>query len=226
MPQEVPQVIRIRFESMVDGRLKKDYTTTTDRLQVLIKRSIDGQQDHFSHDPSTMTLLRARSWKPTGTCATTWRSIRCFSRPRSRSWRRCSSGRDLKGLILEREVFLQNLVYARNNGSNPSWESQVTHDRRARLRVCRSNSPWSTGSSSKTCGSWPSGVNAAAATCSTSAFYEFDPSPEAKQAFNAYVACKWPLHVYSVDPAVEQQNVLDAFSRRSELQLALAVAVA
>ena len=57
-------------------------------------------------------------------------------------------------------------------------------------------------------------------------FYEFDPSPEAKEAFNAYVACKWPLHVYSVDPAVEQQNVLDAFSRRSELQLALAVAVA
>ncbi len=57
-------------------------------------------------------------------------------------------------------------------------------------------------------------------------FYEFEPSPEAKEAFNAYVACKWPLHVYSVDPAVEQQNVLDAFSRRSELQLALAVAVA
>ena len=57
-------------------------------------------------------------------------------------------------------------------------------------------------------------------------FYEFDPSPEARNAFRDYVACKWPLHIYSVDPVLDQQNVLDAYSRRTELQLALAVAVA
>ena len=44
--------------------------------------------------------------------------------------------------------------------------------------------------------------------------------------FKDYVACKWPLHIYSVDPVLDQQNVLDAYSRRTELQLALAVAVA
>ncbi len=37
---------------------------------------------------------------------------------------------------------------------------------------------------------------------------------------------KWPLKIYSVDPVINQQNVLDAFSRRSELQLALAASVA
>jgi hypothetical protein len=57
-------------------------------------------------------------------------------------------------------------------------------------------------------------------------FYEFRPSPESQQAFNNYVANKWPLHIYAVDPVIDQQNVLDAFSQRTELQLALATAVA
>jgi hypothetical protein len=57
-------------------------------------------------------------------------------------------------------------------------------------------------------------------------FYELQPSEPAKQAFNAYVACKWPIHVFSLDPVVEQQNQLDLFSQRTELQLALATAVA
>ena len=55
--------------------------------------------------------------------------------------------------------------------------------------------------------------------------YDPDPDEEARTAFSAYVACKWPIHVFSLDPAVDQQNQLDLFSARSELQLALAVAV-
>ncbi|WP_165072711.1 hypothetical protein [Paludisphaera rhizosphaerae] len=58
------------------------------------------------------------------------------------------------------------------------------------------------------------------------ALFEADPSEEARAAFGSYVACKWPIHVFSLDPAVDQQNQLDLFSRRSELQLALAAAVA
>lgn len=57
-------------------------------------------------------------------------------------------------------------------------------------------------------------------------FLEPYPSPEARSAFNAYVEKKWPIHVFSIDPSIDQQNELDAYSRRSELQLALAVAVA
>ena len=57
-------------------------------------------------------------------------------------------------------------------------------------------------------------------------FFEPEPSLEARMAFNAYVEKKWPIHVFSIDPAIDQQNELDAYSRRSEFQLALAVAVA
>jgi hypothetical protein len=57
-------------------------------------------------------------------------------------------------------------------------------------------------------------------------FHALYPAPEAQEVFNAYVACKWPVHVFALDPAVEQQNQLDLFSQRSELQLALATAVA
>jgi len=57
-------------------------------------------------------------------------------------------------------------------------------------------------------------------------FYELFPTPEAREAFNVYVACKWPIHVFAIDPAVEQQNQLDIFSARSEFQAALAVGIA
>ncbi|WP_406695033.1 hypothetical protein V5E97_28735 [Singulisphaera sp. Ch08] len=57
-------------------------------------------------------------------------------------------------------------------------------------------------------------------------FYDLLPSPEAREAFNTYVRCKWPIHVFAIDPAVEQQNHLDLFSARSEFQAALAVGIA
>ncbi len=58
------------------------------------------------------------------------------------------------------------------------------------------------------------------------AFYEPRPTPEAAETFNQYVRCRWPIHVFHVDPVNQEQNVGDRFSSRRELQLALAVAVA
>jgi hypothetical protein len=57
-------------------------------------------------------------------------------------------------------------------------------------------------------------------------YYDPIPSDEARRVFNEYVELKWPLHVFTIDPVADQQNMLDVFSMRSELQMALAVAVA
>jgi hypothetical protein len=56
-------------------------------------------------------------------------------------------------------------------------------------------------------------------------FFNLWPDPASQHAFNKYVECKWPIHVFSLDPITEQQNQLDLFSQRTELQLALATAV-
>jgi hypothetical protein len=56
------------------------------------------------------------------------------------------------------------------------------------------------------------------------AFYGPDPSPEARQAFQEYVRCRWPAHVFAVDPINQEQNVADSLRLRRELQLALALA--
>jgi hypothetical protein len=50
------------------------------------------------------------------------------------------------------------------------------------------------------------------------------PPPEARASFNAYVACRWPIHVFALDPAAQQQNLADRFSGRREMQLALSMA--
>ena len=57
-------------------------------------------------------------------------------------------------------------------------------------------------------------------------FFNLWPDEAAQHAFNKYVECKWPIHVFSLDPIIEQQNQLDLFSQRTELQLALATAIA
>ncbi|MFO1095012.1 MAG: hypothetical protein U0992_17145 [Planctomycetaceae bacterium] len=58
----------------------------------------------------------------------------------------------------------------------------------------------------------------------------FGPSemlaPQARQLFNDYVACRWPIHVVAVDPITQDQNVADRFSERREMQLALALGFA
>jgi len=57
-------------------------------------------------------------------------------------------------------------------------------------------------------------------------FYDLCPDEATSHAFNVYVECKWPIHVFSLDPIIDQQNQLDLYSERTELQLALATAVA
>ena len=65
-------------------------------------------------------------------------------------------------------------------------------------------------------------------------FYDLYPTkPEdaaqyarSQSAFAAYVGCKWPIHVFSLDPMIDQQNQLDLYSERTELQMAVAVAIA
>ncbi|WP_459554696.1 hypothetical protein [Lacunimicrobium album] len=53
-----------------------------------------------------------------------------------------------------------------------------------------------------------------------------NPPPEAVHNFNEYVRCRWPIHVFAVDPITEDQNIADSFSQRREMQLALSMAFA
>lgn len=46
----------------------------------------------------------------------------------------------------------------------------------------------------------------------------------AAESFKEYVRCRWPIHVFALDPVTQEQNVADVSSRRRELQLALALA--
>jgi hypothetical protein len=57
-------------------------------------------------------------------------------------------------------------------------------------------------------------------------FFGPDPSAEARAAFNDYVRCRWPIRVFALDPVSEEQNVDDSYSRRRELQIAMAMASA
>lgn len=57
-------------------------------------------------------------------------------------------------------------------------------------------------------------------------FWGPHPSAEACRAFSEYVRCRWPIRVFALDPVTQDQNVADAFARRREQQVALAVAFA
>ncbi|MBY0460917.1 MAG: hypothetical protein K2V38_26655, partial [Gemmataceae bacterium] len=57
-------------------------------------------------------------------------------------------------------------------------------------------------------------------------YYLPNPSAEARRAFNEYVACRWPMYTFAVDPVTEQQNIQDTLSQRREFQLALSLAFA
>ena len=57
-------------------------------------------------------------------------------------------------------------------------------------------------------------------------FFGPDPAPEARVAFNDYVRRRWPLRVFALDPVRQEQNVDDSFSRRREMQIAMALAAA
>ena len=57
-------------------------------------------------------------------------------------------------------------------------------------------------------------------------FFGPDPTPEARQAFADYVRARWPVRVFALDPVRAEQNVDDAYARRRELQIAMAMAAA
>jgi hypothetical protein len=50
------------------------------------------------------------------------------------------------------------------------------------------------------------------------------PPPDARRAFNDYVRCRWPIHVFALDPVNQDQNIADTFSLRREMQLAVSLA--
>ncbi|NBP81011.1 hypothetical protein EBU58_09920 [bacterium] len=52
------------------------------------------------------------------------------------------------------------------------------------------------------------------------------PSPQARMAFGRYVQTRWPLHVFALDPVVQEQNIEDSYARRREVQIAMAMAFA
>lgn len=60
----------------------------------------------------------------------------------------------------------------------------------------------------------------------TISLYGPNPSDDVRAAFNEYVKCRWPIRVFALDPVSQDQNVADAFSRRRELQVAMALAFA
>ncbi|VTR98287.1 hypothetical protein [Tuwongella immobilis] len=56
----------------------------------------------------------------------------------------------------------------------------------------------------------------------------FHPNPpiEARRLFNQYVQLRWPIHVFALDPATDDQNIADSLSVRRESQFALSLAFA
>ena len=52
-------------------------------------------------------------------------------------------------------------------------------------------------------------------------FFEPEVSDQAMSAFEHYVNAKWPLRVYAIEPVIAQQNVADAYSRRTQTALDL-----
>ena len=55
-------------------------------------------------------------------------------------------------------------------------------------------------------------------------YYGPEPAPETRRSFNEYVRLRWPIHVFALDPVVQEQNVEEMYSQQRELQIALAVA--
>ncbi len=55
-------------------------------------------------------------------------------------------------------------------------------------------------------------------------FFHPNPSQGARMTFNQYVQCCWPIHVFALDPAAQQQNLASTFSTRREMQLAMSLA--
>ncbi len=56
-------------------------------------------------------------------------------------------------------------------------------------------------------------------------FYPPTPMPEAEFAFQEYIKARWPMITFALEPVIDEQNVEDSFTRRRDLQLAVAFAL-
>jgi len=52
------------------------------------------------------------------------------------------------------------------------------------------------------------------------------PDPDSEDVFRRYVAARWPMVTFALDPVVDQQNIAEAVSQRRDLQLAVAYSLA
>ena len=57
-------------------------------------------------------------------------------------------------------------------------------------------------------------------------FFGPHPSPEAIETFNSFVAARWPLRVFTIDPVSTDQNISDTAAIARQMQFAAAFAVA
>ena len=187
------------------------------------------QRDPFRHDPSTLTLFQAALLDVHRYMRQNADKVDLFQVPKIEAIGELLDRRDYMQLKLAREQFLREL-YCYRNGLPldfvlpPTWTLEVEPSDVLAfalllqfVNVDRQLKRDMKTMAMRRGGNW--------GDVDGLYFYDFQPTIEARTAFKEYVACKWPLHGYSVDPVLDQQNVLDAFSRRTELQLALAVAV-
>ncbi len=223
------EIVKTRFQAPAAIDPTRRYRAIlSDRLDLLVRSMEESQRDPYRHDPSTLSLFQASIMDAYRYMRQNAQQNALFQVPRIEELGELLLRRDYKKLKDYREQFLYELCCYRQGaslGRDPSFwtdlvepsdvlafalllqfvnvDRQIKFDMKymAQRRGCN-------------CGE-------VEGLC----FYEFDASLEARNAFKDYVACKWPLHIYAVDPVLDQQNVLDAYSRRTELQLALAVAV-
>ncbi len=70
-----------------------------------------------------------------------------------------------------------------------------------------------------------------AGTCGLTAqswlpFFGPNPSQEARDIYEQYVRIRWPLRIFTVDPAITEQNVASLSTTYRQMQLSVALAVA
>jgi hypothetical protein len=57
-------------------------------------------------------------------------------------------------------------------------------------------------------------------------FYLPHPDDVTQAAFTEYVRLRWPIHIFALDPDIQEQNIANDFQRRRELQIALSLGFA
>ncbi len=55
------------------------------------------------------------------------------------------------------------------------------------------------------------------------AYFGTNPCDEARQAFAEYARVRWPIHVFTLDPIVNEQNIADVSSFYRQMQMAVAL---